>query len=257
MAQEAGKNTVSDGCAKNADGKIAHKAHLMFDLETIGIQPTSGILEIGWCTFSDEAVEVSPAKDLIIPLSQNMLYGFDYDADTIKWWLEKQQYKNLETKLFHRPHVTFPQVLSELASQWNELWFDGVQTLWAKGTDFDVRILKHAYDKLGIERPIILREENFSKQRDARTLFKVCDSYILFVPSMPYVAHQAKLDAHTQAYNIALCFERLRKLQKDSESFTEMQRVAPHVHAHIDRLEKQVVSLTQKLANAKRKRTSR
>lgn len=204
----------------HSDSDVRGK-NLMFDLETLGRTIDSGILEIGWCTFSHLEVAVSPAKELFIPVEQNLLYGFSYESDTIRWWLEKQQRTSLSQ--FYRNkriHVTIPQVLSELASQWNELWFDGVNTLWCCGPDFDISILKNAYDKLKVERPIILREENFRCKRDYRTLREMVKDANFFMISADRGNHEAAKDAHAQAF---FASEAMSKIMSFNDKINELE----------------------------------
>lgn len=193
--------------------------NLMFDLETLGRQRNVGIVEIGYCTFSHLSIDVTPAQELMIPVEQNLLYGFPHEQDCIKWWLEEmQREKHLSEHNQKHRHATMPQILSTLAKRWDDLWFKGVKRIWCNGTDFDIPILQNAFDKLNVERPIILRSENFHLARDSRTFLKEVNSidelYFSYFKgnSRP---HRAAADAHAQAYATAQMFERIRIAHKE------------------------------------------
>jgi hypothetical protein len=182
--------------------------HLMVDLETLGQRPGCGITEVAWGLFNDFVItpkEGYDIKELLIHPEQSLLYGFDIDPETIKWWIEKMQ--GLPAgRNSSRPNATFPQILAELASQWDEHWYAGVRNVWCKGLDFDIPILKAAFDRLGVERPILLREQNFRNWRCFRTLKATSDfestSKNFFVSAASVASdippHVARLDVEAQ-----------------------------------------------------------
>lgn len=138
---------------------------MFFNCQTLGRRPGSGIVEVGFATF-DNARVLEPKDvvmgEILIPVEHNLLEGLDTDPDTLRWWIEKQQGPRPSLKMPNRPHATMRQLLSELASQWDNLWYtQDIRTLWCKYPHFHIAILKAAYDHLAVERPLILREDNF------------------------------------------------------------------------------------------------
>jgi len=185
----------------------------MLDLETLGRKPGCGITEIGWCCFATEEYKIYPAFGHLIPIEQSLLYGFDTEKETIRWWLEEQ--KGFPVLVNDRARITFPQILSDVASQWNELWFAGVQRLWSKPSLFDIPILIAAYEKLNVEKPIILRTENFWCWRDMMTITDIETLDGAFAESLTLTVHRAKADAEAQARRVSHILSLQRKIVQD------------------------------------------
>lgn len=202
--------------------------HLMFNVQTLGRLPGSGIVEIGWCLFDDFIplkAEDQQAAELTIPVEQNALYGLGMNSATLKWWLEKQGGLRPNLRNEKRPNVTLPQVLSELASQWNELTLSfGIHNLWSKYPLFHVGILKAAFDHVGVERPILLREENFRGWKCAATMKKEMRMYFespiatqtVKLIDAPFGERdgRAKLEALAEAAYLTKLYQSIRNYSK-------------------------------------------
>lgn len=221
---------------------------LMLDLETLGRKPGCGITEIGWCCFSTKEFKTSNAFGHLIPVEQSLLYGFDTDKETVRWWLEQQ--KGFPTLVNERARITFPQVLSDTASQLNELWFAGVTKLWSKPSLFDIPILNAAYDKLGVERPIILREDNWHNWNCSLSVkaayrpFGIAssDTYTLVKK-----AHRAQEDAKDQAQVMSSIMTRMASLYQDALNYKNVIRHEIELQGQNNRQAKRIAELENKV----------
>lgn len=156
---------------------------LMLNCQTLGRTPGSGVVEVGFCLFDnfkvDQKLIEESAKEVTIPVEQNLLYGFSSDPETMRWWIEQQHGLRASLRMENRPNATMPQILSELASQLNELWLGQmIRNIYSQYPHFHVAILRAAFIKCGVELPIVLREENFRNWLCASTLFRSLSLHI-------------------------------------------------------------------------------
>lgn len=160
--------------------------HLFFNCQTLGRHPGCAIVEVGFALFSDLEVlkdEQMGAAEILFPVEQNLLAGLHTEKETMKWWLEKQGGLRPNLRNEKRPHATVPQLLSELASQWDHLWHtEMVRNIWCKYPTFHVAILNRAFDECMVERPILLREENFRSWNCASTMIQRSRYHLPYAP---------------------------------------------------------------------------
>lgn len=121
------------------------KLDVMLDLETLGTSPGCVVLSIGACTFDlkykfYERIDPSDAR---IYLTE--------DLDTIRWWHKQDAATRAEA---FGGTLTLLTVLNRFSD-----WFSQLPAVrkdiqvWSNGADFDLPILRAAYQTLGLQAP--------------------------------------------------------------------------------------------------------
>lgn len=138
-------------------------SHLMLDIETLDVLPTSVILTIGaqgFDPYSDRFTDVTYYERCDLE-SQD---GRTTSDDTINWW-GKQTADAQEEALGDagQPRITLKEALTSLGKL---IWKH--DTIWANGTTFDMVILESAFRQNGINLPW-----KYWQVSDARTIYKI------------------------------------------------------------------------------------
>jgi len=161
-------------------------SHISIDIETLGISSSSVILSIGAVVFSRKhGLENEFYQEL--EGSSQLAEGRTFEDKTLQWWLTGN------AKLRGSEQRELPETLRNLSS-FCKSHMTADSTIWAKGTDFDISILSHAYRQVGLEIPW-----NYSKVRDLRTIAKLFPPVDLAANLDP---HNALEDAKHQARQI-------------------------------------------------------
>ena len=131
--------------------------HYMIDLETLDNTQTSAIIAIGAVEFSLEHFDLGEEFYQVVDISSATKYG-SVGGDTIKWWMQQSDDAR---KAIHSPQssIPLPTAMGMLSTFINK---NGI--VWGNGSSFDISILEHAYEKLGIAAPW-----RFWNVRDCRT----------------------------------------------------------------------------------------
>lgn len=160
---------------------------IMLDIETLDTEQTAVILSIGAVVMDMEKLELCKSEVIrtkfyteIDPYTQPTR---TVSKATQDWWAtQKNPPMNGDSHL--------PDVLINLSSFCMAVSTQPI--IWCKGTDFDTRILAHAYKQYGI--PVPWR---YNDVRDCRTIFKTFQLPEPFLPNPN--AHNALADAIHQA----------------------------------------------------------
>ena len=165
--------------------------NVMVDIESLGTAPGSAILSIGACVFERDN-KVNDPFDYYknIDLLDSTFAGFTIDPQTAKWWSE-QSPEAIRT-LTRKP-MSLRGALNTFAS-----FLQKDDRVWAKGPDFDLVLLKAAYDKVGIRVPW-----SFRLSRDVRTILALTGqnkSYPLTFEG--FIKHFALHDAKLQMMQV-------------------------------------------------------
>lgn len=209
--------------------------HLVVSIESLGRQAGAGILEVGWCIFDDYTHDFKSLKEpvkqaIAIPVEQNIASGLKATAENAKFWTEQRDgYPTNKSGL--RPNATMPQLLSEIASIWNEYWYTNTRHIWTK-YPFYLSLLETAYDICGVERPLLLKAENFRNRRCIHTFLRTVGqvSWQAGVASslsselIPITTFRTERDATAQALELSFVCSRLRQISEDSNHFFVMKR---------------------------------
>lgn len=131
---------------------------VMIDIETVGLEIGSAIVEIG-------AVEFAPGGGIddtfyrSVSLASSQEAGLTIDADTVEWWIGEN-----------------PEVAGEVLVGGKRLgdalvdfveWYRQVEPheVWANSPSFDCEMLERAGEQVGVPMPW-----EFYQERDVRTL---------------------------------------------------------------------------------------
>lgn len=143
--------------------------HVMIDLETLGTRPDAAIIQIGAVLFEP----VSGGKILNGKgFNQHVLVQDGIgtmDHSTIAWWLTEASAKKMGMAMMEQA-LPINNVLQQF-HEWpavHGLTWEAITGVWAMPADFDLPILKSAFNSLGGDVPW-----NRRATRDARTLFSL------------------------------------------------------------------------------------
>ena len=182
---------------------------ISIDIETLGTDPNSIILQIGIVGFNPETGEIGTKVNTNIDLERSIKEGFSFSADTFYWWLKQDRRAGatLQENRYH-PKTVCTQV--EKYIQTYTVGPDDVR-VWGNGAAFDNVIVKNHFQKFDIEVPW-----KFWNDRCARTLFAL-NPHISRVK--PKITHVAGYDAVAQAETIiAILRENKRTVSEVSEN---------------------------------------
>lgn len=120
--------------------------NVMLDLETLGTRPGYGILSIGACTFDLK----HKFYDRISP--DDARSHFKENIDTLRWW--SRQVSVVREEAFGGTKPTVEVLCSFRDWFWSLNSGDIKNTfIWGNGASFDISILEHVYEELGISLP--------------------------------------------------------------------------------------------------------
>lgn len=131
---------------------------VMIDIETVGLERGSAIVEIGAVQFEPVAM-IGETFHASVSLTSCQEAGLHIDADTVEWWLGEQ-----------------PEIASEVLVGGDDLadaliafvdWLNEIEPheVWANSPSFDCEMLEHAGEQVGVGMPW-----EFYQERDVRTL---------------------------------------------------------------------------------------
>lgn len=182
--------------------------HLMIDIEALGYMPRPGvqrqpcIVQIGLVPFDTDTGMIAAGKRLQVDRASEDSGQGPISHDTLRWWLT-QDPATLRAVLWEGPRISLQAALVEV----HEAVY-AAQYVWAKGTDFDLRLLTDAAaaDVLGgvIEGPLI----PYYKWRDARVCYQMLGHRR--PPRGGHTQHDALADATYQAAVVVRAFEVFR-----------------------------------------------
>lgn len=179
--------------------KIILKArHVMFDLETLSVEPTAAIMSIGACRFHPdrEGEEcIGETFHITLDLDTQFTDGHAFDHDTLMWWFRQSD----EAREAIFKEVSFhPNRACRLFADW--LDEKGTDYLWSHAS-FDQPILDNLFIRQNVP-----KAWNHRAPKDVRTVQMLC-------PNVSWVRtgehHNAKDDAVTQARFVSKCLQEL------------------------------------------------
>lgn len=130
------------------DSKVINKRsnHVVIDLETMSTKCTASILSIGAVIIDYYGNEIGGFYTNV-KIPDALSDRFRVDEDTIKWWSEQP----IEArKMLDGNQMEIRKALKSFAQFVKN--YDG-EYAWGNGSDFDVTILRHAFDVCNIEWP--------------------------------------------------------------------------------------------------------
>jgi len=181
--------------------------NVMIDIETLGQGPDACVAEIGACA---TVCGTRQQLELKVSLSSSVEAGGRIDAETVQWWLARDDAAR-SRMASTGGRVPVKEALLEL-SCWIQAVRDasGGVCIWSCGTDFDITILAGYYRRLRMELPW-----KFWEARDYRTLRAV----FLEVPKpSASVAHTALRDAMDQLDHLVMILAHVESLRKEADN---------------------------------------
>jgi hypothetical protein len=185
---------------------------VMIDIETLGTGFNSCILSIAAVQFEFGLKEKNQTGKTFykkIKLESNIEAGLKIDADTLKWWLNQNPQQLSE--LFSEP-VELSEALDGLDEFFKET---GVEYPWGNGINFDLVILRNAYNVLKRKTPWSHR-----KERDCRTIENINETSIdaRRLTFKPENAHNALADCYYQIEYITKIINLINYTEKEVKS---------------------------------------
>ena len=158
----------------------------MIDIETLDTRPTSVVLSIGAVEF--DKVNLGATFSRNVSINSCLKLGMTVSGPTISWW-------NAARAMFKRQTAQVTDMLNEFVQAYNWAEFDEV---WANGTDFDLAILRNAFEQAGVQCPWA-----YYKGRDYRTICKLIPHSMLNELRIePTIPNNALADAIAQALTL-------------------------------------------------------
>lgn len=126
--------------------------NIMIDIETMGIGPSAPVLSIGAVAFDTEI-----RKSFYVEINTKSLArrGFVPEFGTVVWWMGQSDQAREFIMAGAAKGVDIEEALTQLSS------FIGLYDkaeLWSNGADFDLVILKSAYEKCDMALPWTCRD---------------------------------------------------------------------------------------------------
>lgn len=168
---------------------------LMLDIETLGVRPTSVIVQIGACYFDRKTGEISKSFIENISIKSCLDYGLTVDGETLAWWMQQKD----------RSWGANPESLLETLCAFRD-FAKKAKYVWSHST-FDIPILINAYNVIKVPLPF-----HYRATRDIRTLTHLAGHQRNESKVDPNdKTHNALSDCIYQVKYCVECFDKLRK----------------------------------------------
>lgn len=165
--------------------------HLMVDIETLDIQPSAAILQIGAVVFDPRGEDYQETFSLTIDEKSNRFHGRTVSDATLEWW--SQQPSEARRRVFGGPHTELSDAMRSFTG-WINALAPTCTRIWAQDPDFDVAILAHCCRMLDIIWPF-----KFWETRSCRTVKELAYPEGNFPGiAMDGFKHEALADAKVQ-----------------------------------------------------------
>lgn len=142
--------------------------HLMVDIETLGTKPGAVIISISAVQFDLATGKTGSKFSTFISLTDSVERGLEINSDTVVWWLgqDKDSQNELLDGIMAGKGKTLATALMDFNS-WTLNTFGGGKDfeIWGNSARFDLGLLSHAYDLIGLK-----PGWNHRNERDVRTL---------------------------------------------------------------------------------------
>lgn len=160
--------------------------NIVIDIETLSLNPKAAILSIGAVAENGKSFYV----ELAWP--EQELDGFHVSASTLEWWKEQTTQAPLGGTMLLITGLT----LLRRFIQEREKEAGKPAKIWARGPQFDIVVLEHAFDFCGLEKPW-----HYRNIRDIRTALELVKPEIPIIE--PTQKHHAEADAIADMKNLA------------------------------------------------------
>lgn len=125
------------------------KRHFMIDLETMGLQPNCAIVSIGATLFDQNTIVSTFYSNA--SLQSCLDIGLTTDQSTIDWWATQPAEIRAAWQREDAPHIG--EALRDLQNWMLSYGTSNELCPWGNGADFDLVVLKSAYQALDADPP--------------------------------------------------------------------------------------------------------
>lgn len=167
--------------------------HVMLDLETQGVRPTSIILSLGAVVFNPATGELGDTFYRNVDPASCEAIGLTRDQSTMDWWKQQSPEAREALEADKRP---VSEVIADFTGWWKHV---GGEFPWSHGAMFDIAILENIYRTFTLDPPW-----SFWNVRCCRTIL-ACSNRRVYRPK-DSVHHNALDDAKAQATAVAASF---------------------------------------------------
>lgn len=175
--------------------KWLNQIHCMVDIETLDTASTAVILSIGACTFDLKGLGVMQQFYVNVDPADAKAHGCTISKDTLEFWSKQSK----EVRAAFKAPAPVP--LKEALEGFFQFYKDSkAQTVWCHGATFDVPVIGHAADKVGLTAPY-----KYWDVMCNRTVLTMLDSKL---PKGRVDHHNALGDAVAQAQYIISLFDK-------------------------------------------------
>lgn len=180
--------------------------HIMIDLETLGLEPTSIIRSCAAVEFDPETGETGERKEWKVNMQQALDAGFTLSIDTIKWWMA--QSGEVRKHFVDEDETDLTDFLYDLRD-FIKAHGDDVM-MWCLQLDFDLPILRNHYNWL--QKGSILQKDyssipwNRRRVRDVRPYMDALEARG-FLPPKVADRHTPMADCMAQISYVRLALE--------------------------------------------------
>ena len=203
--------------------KFTEPPSVALDIETLSTRSDAAIISIAAkvFTFTDNP-EIANTKDFtfncLVNASSCAMYGMHFDMETVRWWQERMNDAKLPYTSLTGQDVPITKALGDFyifVNQIRAMSPSGRILVWCQGTDFDIAILKTAFQNVfGYSEPWHRHE-----LRDSRTFIhsvlgvlypNVDDPYSLIPKDPGWVPHLPLSDVNHLIWNVTHVYQMLR-----------------------------------------------
>lgn len=160
----------------------------MIDLETYGTKPGCVILEVAIVAFDRNSDRRMIAQSFFPSITEQQQMGLIIDPDTLNFWAGNKEAWDYQLQ---QDRTSVAETVQDMLKFWHDHCSDEKTLVWAKGTPFDISIL----------RTIMEEPWSFRNVHDMRTLKLVSKSDITVKSELP---HQGLADAVAQAKEVRM-----------------------------------------------------
>ena len=185
---------------------------LMIDIETLGLQPTALVHQIGFCGADLETggYWIPPTNLYVHPT-----HAVGVDFETVCWWMRQSDAARTAVFPADITRITMIEAHAELKAAYEDLGgAEGGATVWASPAMFDLPMLTHSFATVIGERES--KPWPYYMERDLMTLYKMLDPEKLLKPTNP-IEHDAASDAKAQMDHLIAIFQHNQTLLKGAK----------------------------------------
>lgn len=173
--------------------------HIMVDIETMGSSDIAAILSIGAVSFNYDNKDNWKEFYHTISLEDNFRHQRIVESATLEWWL-MQSTKAREELISIENRKPYYYVMNDFIKFVKDNT-SKKSTIWANGTNFDLRLLDSAFKDFDMKRPW-----SYKQEMDMRTIRHLDSTFLVNSNNWSYlksdnkdILHNALEDAKLQA----------------------------------------------------------